>query len=95
MDNNTNDFQVKITEDEQHEIVQLNADYQSTILEMGELHLTKLNLNRELDELNKVEDTLNSKYDNLKQKENLFLERLSNKYGDGILDPKTGMYIKN
>ena len=72
MDNNTDEYQTKITEDEQREIVQLNADYQEVIVELGELHLTKLNLNRELNDLNKTEGALNTKYDNLKQKESLF-----------------------
>ena len=94
MDNNT-DFQVTITEDEKSEVVQLNADYQDTLIEMGELHISRNNLNKELDNLKKLEEQVNSNYENLKKKEELFLERLAIKYGQGVLDPKTGIYIKN
>ena len=95
MDNNINDFQVKITEDEQREIVQLNADYQETLIEMGELHLNKTTIKQELETLKETENDVNSKYESLKKKEELFLERLSIEYGEGMLDPKTGIYIKN
>ena len=95
MDNNIKDFQINITEDEQREIVHLNADYQETLIEMGELHLNKVTINQELEKLKETEEHVNSKYETLKKKEEMFLERLSNKYGEGMLDPKTGIYIKS
>ena len=62
---------------------------------MGELHLNKTTIKQELETLKETENDVNSKYESLKKKEELFLERLSIKYGEGMLDPKTGIYIKN
>jgi hypothetical protein len=95
MDSKNNNPQVKITDDEQSEIVTLNSEYQTLILNLGQLNLQKINLKTEMDVLKKEEKSCKKSYFELKNKENIFLERLKKKYGDGVLDIESGIYVKH
>lgn len=91
--NNENKSQIKITEDEQAEIAGLNAEFQNLLLQLGDTSIKKINLKKELSEIKKFQKTCKKLYYELKNKENLFADRLKNKYGEGMLDMETGIYI--
>ena len=85
--------QIKITEDEQAEIVRLNAEFQNLLLRLGETSVEEINLKKELSELKKFRKNCKKLYNDLKNKENMFTDRLKNKYGEGMLDIESGIYI--
>ena len=91
--NNENNSQIKITEDEQAEIAGLNAEFQNLLLQLGDTSIKKINLKKELSEIKKFQKKCKKLYYELKNKENLFADRLKNKYGEGMLDMESGIYI--
>ena len=46
-----------------------------------------------MSELKKFDKTCKKNYYDLKNKEDIFAERLKKKYGDGVLDIESGIYI--
>ena len=91
MDNN----EIKLTTDEQAEIIQLNQEYQDVLIAFGELHLKKMQLKAEEESLVSTEQEYKESYIEVEKKEFNFKERLTNKYGPGEIDVQSGIYIKN
>jgi len=92
MDNNS---QIKITKEEQTEILELNAEYQNLLIAFGEISAERFKLKSKLKRLKENEKTLNKTFLEFGNKETIMLERLKRKYGDGQLDIESGIYIKN
>jgi len=91
MDNN----EIKLTTDEQAEIVQLNQEYQEVLIAFGELHLKRMQLKLEEENLTSIEEQYKESYVEVEKKEFNFKERLGKKYGEGEIDVQSGIYIKN
>lgn len=87
--------EIKLTTDEKNEVIQLNADYQELLLELGQLYIRKLQVDEERDIIDTLETEHSNAYSELQSKERDFTIRLNRKYGDGNLDPAGGIYIKN
>mgnify|MGYP006243380623 CR=1 FL=1 len=94
MDSKNNNPQVKVSDDDQSEIVALNSEYQNLLLRLGQLNLKKINLKTEMNALKKEEKNCKKSYFDLTNKETIFMERLKKKYGEGSLDIESGIYIK-
>tara|TARA_B100000676_G_C18063017_1_gene839079 strand:- start:1707 stop:1991 length:285 start_codon:yes stop_codon:yes gene_type:complete len=86
--------QYNISEDEQTELLELNAEYQNLLLALGELQVEELSLDNELRIVKETKDKYKESLIQFKNKEKLFLERLTKKYGDGSLDTSSGVYLK-
>lgn len=95
MDNNNEKSQIQITEDEQSEIAGLNAEFQNLLLQIGNNNIKKIDLKKQLSELKKFERNCKKSYYELKKREDIFADRLKAKYGDGVLDIESGIYIKS
>ena len=87
--------EIKLTTDEQAEIIQLNQEYQDVLIAFGELHLKKMQLKEEEENLTSHEEQYKESYIEVEKKEFNFKERLSKKYGNGEIDVQSGIYIKN
>jgi len=87
--------EIKLTTDEQAEIMQLNQEYQEVLIAFGELHLKKIQLKLEEENLTSLEDQYKESYIEVEKKEFNFKERLGKKYGEGEIDVQSGIYIKN
>lgn len=94
MDSKNDNPQVKLSDDEQSEIVTLNSDYQNLLLTLGQLSIEKINLKSDMDVLKKSEKKCKKSYTELRNKETMFLDRLKKKYGEGSLDIESGIYVK-
>lgn len=90
MDNN----EIKFTSDEFDEINQLNGEYQSLLLEFGELYLKKISLEQESEAIKTDDQELRSVYTDLKKREVALSSRIQKKYGEGTPDFARGVYIK-
>ncbi len=91
MENN----QCKITEDEKNELVELNAEYQTLLLSMGELSVNEITLKAELKSVRQTKKKYKESLIQFKNKETIFSDRLTKKYGAGDLDISSGIYVKS
>jgi len=91
MENN----QCKITEDEKNELVELNAEYQNLLLSMGELSVNEITLKAELKSVRQTKKKYKESLNQFKNKETIFSDRLTKKYGAGDLDISSGIYVKS
>lgn len=87
--------QIKISEDEQTELADLNLEFQNILLALGELFVEETALKSKLKELKHSKKKYKSLLNQFKSKENIFSERLSKKYGSGSLDITSGIYLKS
>ena len=78
--------EVKFTEEELKQVQDIQNKYISIQNQFGQLKLTQINLdNQEID----LEEALK----NLQTEEKKFLDLTTEKYGQGTLNPETGVFI--
>ena len=85
----------KFTEDEMKTIQGIQDLYLEVQTDFGKLNLAKIKLEQQLDELDKVDDDLTKKFTGIQEKEKTFLENITKKYGEGSLNPETGVFTAN
>ena len=84
--------EVKLTTDEVSEILELNNEYQSVLINFGQLHLQKIHLEKELTNISKLEEEYYASYDEIEKQEKNFKDRITRKYGEGEIDLESGIY---
>lgn len=85
----------KFTEEEiktTQKIRQVYTDIQYTF---GQVGIARLRLNQQLEGLDDVENQLNEKFTNTQKEEQAYIAEIQKKYGDGTLDPDTGIFTPN
>ena len=78
----------KLTVEEIEKLQEIQQQNQSLALELGNLEMTKIQIENRYDELVEF-------YTQLKSKENEFGKELSSKYGNGTIDLEKGEFIPN
>ena len=77
--------EVKFTEEELTQVQNIRQEYVSIQQSFGQLKLAQINLdNQEIDLENALKNT--------QDKEQSFLEGITKKYGQGTLNPETGVF---
>lgn len=76
----------KLTVEEIQELQEIRQQTQALIMELGNLELTKIQIENRYDELVDF-------YEQMKQKERDLGKTLSEKYGDGTIDIEKGEFI--
>ena len=84
----------KFTEEEMNQVKQLREEYFKVQDEFGLLAVIKIRLNEQLDELEKQEHSLHEKFKKNQKTEDEFLKEITKKYGEGTLNPETGVFTK-
>lgn len=80
----------KVTDEEFAEIQTLR-DFLFTILaSIGELHLGKVLLEKQIDDVKSKIEEQEKKFEEFQQKERVLFEQLQQKYGAGSIDMETG-----
>jgi len=87
--------EVKFTDDEMGELVNIRNKYLEIQNQFGQSSLVKLRLEEKITDLNTHVDSLKAEYRDTQQTEQSFLETINKKYGDGELNPETGIFVKN
>jgi hypothetical protein len=82
METNT---QIKFTDEEMNTLRDIQKSYNDATLAFGSVYLQK----KQLDEL---ETGLNKEFQELKNREKSFMDSVVNKYGEGSVDPATGVF---
>jgi hypothetical protein len=83
---------VKFSEDEIKEISELQKTYVEVQSQFGQIAIAKLNLQTQANELNKVENEYREKFVETQNTEKELVDKLTEKYGEGSLDPTTGVF---
>ena len=87
--------EIKFTEDEMKKLKDMQDNFNSMVLQFGQLKVEQLNLARTTQRLEDVKDKLESDYQSLLVSEKTLSAELNTKYGDGVLDPSTGIFTPN
>jgi len=82
----------KFSDEEITKLKELQDGYVDTQSKFGQLVIARLNLKRQSEELGKIEDETKNKFLELQKKEKDLVDDLTEKYGEGSLDPTTGVF---
>jgi hypothetical protein len=80
----------KVTEEEFKEIQTLRDSLFTILASIGELHLGKMLLEKQIDDINSQTQEQEKKFEEFQQKERVLFEQLQQKYGAGSIDMETG-----
>jgi|TARA_R110000851_G_scaffold125345_1_gene256193 hypothetical protein len=84
--------ETKFTEEELKQIKEIQDSYFDIQNKFGSLSVATLRLNQQVESLDKSEDELNKEFIKIQENENTFLAGITEKYGEGSLDPETGVF---
>jgi predicted nuclease with TOPRIM domain len=86
---------IKFTEDEMKELKDIQTSYVEVQGNLGQLAVAKLRLEQQLESLSNAEIELKVKFKDIQTNEQKFVDSITEKYGDGTLDPESGTFISN
>ena len=89
------DDPVKFTDDEMASLQELQNTYASISTQFGQLKVSRINLERQVYNLDEMEDNLEKAWEENRQTESDLVKSLNEKYGAGSLNPTTGEFIPN
>ena len=87
--------EVKFSKEEMETLEEIQKKYASIQLQLGQLGFTKIRLENEIKIVNENEGKLKSEFNKVQSEEKTFMDSLTSKYGEGTLDPKTGVFYVN
>ena len=76
---------IKFSEDELKQISEIRTAYAEITNRFGQIQLTKYNLQKQ-------EEQAEIDFESIKVKEQEVLQKITDKYGPGTLDPNTGVF---
>jgi septal ring factor EnvC (AmiA/AmiB activator) len=83
---------VKFSDQELKDLEQLQNDYSQKQVELGQVHVQRLLLNQQIEELHNKQSALEQEYIQIQGREKQLVDALNQKYGPGQLDPETGVF---
>ena len=86
------DESTKFTDEELKSLQELQNTYASITTQFGQVRVSRLNLERQLNGLDEAEASLEESWDKNRQVENDLVKSLNEKYGPGSLNPQTGEF---
>ena len=89
------DESTKFTDEELQSLQELQNTYASITTQFGQVRVSRINLERQLNALDEVEDNLEKDWETNRQVENDLVKILNEKYGAGTLNPQTGEFTPN
>ena len=85
----------KFTEDEMKTIQGIQDSYFEVQNDFGKLNLAKIKLEQQFDDLDVADGDLTKKFIDIQEGEKKFLNDITKKYGEGSLNPETGVFTSN
>ena len=86
---------IKFDKEELEKINEFRQQYLDTQMGFGQVEITRTRLEKQFDNLEKFTDDLRKQFDTIQNDEQKFIEEINKKYGDGVLDPDTGVFTPN
>ena len=83
---------IKFTEDEMTSLKQLQEDYTTKQEQLGQISVQRILLNQQIESLEQKQQELEKEYVDVQQREQGLVKTLNEKYGQGQLDPNTGVF---
>ena len=80
--------EVKFNEDEMKQVQNIQKSYVNAQNQFGQLKLAQIRLEEQ-------ESELKTFFDSIKSEEKKFLDSITKKYGEGNLNPETGVFTPN
>ena len=86
--------EVKFTEEEMKILKEVQQTYVNIQVQLGQVGIARVRLENQLNDITDSEIELRKKFNETLAKESKFLDEIRNKYGDGELNPDTGVFLK-
>ena len=87
--------EVKFTDDEMKNVKDFQRKYFDIQSSFGQVHIARLRLEEQLMSLDKSLDDIQKQFKETTEEEKKFLDEITGKYGDGTLNPETGVFTPN
>ena len=87
------DEPVKFTDEELSSLQELQNTYASISTQFGQVKVSRINLERQMENLDDAENQLEQSWEENRQTESDLVKSLNEKYGAGSLNPTTGEFI--
>ena len=87
--------EIKFTKEEMESLQGLQQTYVGIQNAFGQVSVSKLRLDQQLDELEKADDNLRNQWSETQDKAREFVQSINKKYGDGNLYISTGVFTPN
>ncbi len=87
--------QIKFTEEELKQVQDIQKSYADTTNKFGQLGIAKLRLEQQEVSLEKEHKALTETFNKIQDDEQKFLDTITEKYGQGTLNPETGVFTPN
>ena len=87
--------EVKFVEDELKQVQDIQTSYADITSKFGQLSIAKLRVNEQLNSIEKENNTLIENFNKIQEDEQKFLDGITKKYGQGTLNPETGVFTPN
>jgi len=84
--------EVKFTEEEMKQLVELQQRYQTIQNALGQLGVAKLRLEQQVATFDVEQNNIESQFTEIQNQERGFVDSVNKKYGDGNLDINTGIF---
>ena len=84
--------EVKFTEQELQSLQELSTKSNGITNRFGQLAIAKINLEKQSEAVEEEEFKLHEELDSVKKEEQETLQKITDKYGPGSLDPQTGVF---
>ena len=87
--------ETKFSADELKKIQEIQKSYADITTQLGQVGIAKIRLRDQEISLAKEEDKLNTNFSKVQDDEQKFLDEITKKYGQGTLNPETGVFTPN
>jgi len=86
--------EVKFTDDELKSLKEIQQNYINIQVQLGQVGIARIRTESQLNEITNSEIDLRKQFEENSKGEATFLNDIRKKYGDGELNPETGVFTK-
>ena len=87
--------EIKFTKDELKSLTEVKSGYDNIQVSLGRLEILRIQTENKLEQLSNERLRLETQYSEVKKQEQNLVVTLNEKYGDGNLNPETGVFTPN
>ena len=87
--------EIKFTEEELGSIKTFQQRYLDIQMGFGQAEITRMRIATQQANADTFSVDLHEQYNTVQTEEKEFIEKINEKYGDGVLDPETGVFTPN
>tara|TARA_Y100000034_G_C6760025_1_gene338431 strand:+ start:388 stop:696 length:309 start_codon:yes stop_codon:yes gene_type:complete len=85
----------KFNEEEIKKLQELQESYIDVQNKLGQISIARIKTDQQIESFDRVESELRNKFTEIQTEEQEFMKSVTDKYGDGSLDPTTGVFTSN